>query len=345
MHVCAFALLLVAVVLGAPVSSTSLLDANFPTVSALPGGTTAYSSELWDELVLTEQYNQLLACFDLNTTRLEAGTGLGSFDCTYGYCNTCLRGDVEVLYRFEPTSDHYSGTGIIVANHPDKTLWSIFRGTVTAQDAETDKALALMDYTPLSDPAANGFPACDGCQVHTGFYKLVTDNLNSYYFPKIAEYHRQYPDYKMHVTGHSLGGALALLVGTELQVQGFAPTVVALAPPKVGNPEYALWVNTIFDVKAADLGIADGTTTLFGNTVVVVIHKNDVVPMLPPGNYALQGLEFYINKAALPHTQAVTEYFGLWKNFAWLLVDTTADTTTAHLEYIYDVAVCPLLAK
>lgn len=66
---------------------------------------------------------------------------------------------------------------------------------------------------------------CSGCQVHTGFwndYQTVAATLQS----KIDSAQTTYPGYALMITGHSLGGALALLCGTDLHNKGYSPTIV-----------------------------------------------------------------------------------------------------------------------
>jgi alpha-beta hydrolase superfamily lysophospholipase len=70
---------------------------------------------------------------------------------------------------------------------------------------------------------------CSGCGVHQGFwddYQTVASALKK----QIDSAQKAYPGYALVVTGHSLGGALAMLCGTDLHNQGYAVTIVRSFP-------------------------------------------------------------------------------------------------------------------
>lgn len=70
---------------------------------------------------------------------------------------------------------------------------------------------------------------CSGCQVHQGldYYQTVAATLKA----QIDSAQKTYPGYTLVVTGHSLGGALAMLGGTDLHNQGYTLTIVRNNPP------------------------------------------------------------------------------------------------------------------
>lgn len=89
-----------------------------------------------------------------------------------------------------------------------------FRGSRTMSNWIADISTALI---PSS--------LCSGCEVHQGFwddYQTVASTLKT----QIDTAQKSYPGYALVVTGHSLGGALAMLCGTDLHNQGYTPTIV-----------------------------------------------------------------------------------------------------------------------
>lgn len=66
---------------------------------------------------------------------------------------------------------------------------------------------------------------CSGCEVHTGFwndYQTVASTLQS----QIDSAQTTYPGYALMLAGHSLGGALAMLCGTDLHNKGYTLKIV-----------------------------------------------------------------------------------------------------------------------
>ena len=76
---------------------------------------------------------------------------------------------------------------------------------------------------------------------------------------------KQYPNARILTTGHSLGGALALIAAVELRRQFTAPVEVhSFGAPRIGNDHLAKHVNN----KVED--------------IYRVVHNRDLVPHLPP---------------------------------------------------------------
>lgn len=114
------------------------------------------------------------------------------------------------------------------------------------------------------------------CQVHTGFAR-AHDGVANKYLELIRKFRtNQQPIY---VTGHSLGGALAILAGKVLATGGesgedFKPAmVVTFGAPKVGDVRF---------------------TTSYGVTLLRFVHNEDIIPHVPPlGSYVDGGSLLY----------------------------------------------------
>jgi hypothetical protein len=97
-----------------------------------------------------------------------------------------------------------------------RVQWLAFRGTAVFSDVKLDA-----DYTQSEDSVLH-------MRLHRGFAAAVKDLS-----PAIAPHLR--PGYRTHVTGHSLGGAMAAIEGLYLKAQGFDVQVVTFGQPKVTN--------------------------------------------------------------------------------------------------------------
>jgi predicted lipase len=121
----------------------------------------------------------------------------------------------------DPHSDIQVG---ITINHEQKNLAVVFRGSESIKDWYYDLQILKHKYK-------------DKIWIHSGFYnQLHSDNIHLCIINKVRSILDQYPDYKIFVTGHSLGGALATLFGYILahEIDNFI-TVVSFASPRIGN--------------------------------------------------------------------------------------------------------------
>ena len=120
----------------------------------------------------------------------------------------------------------------------------VIRGTANAENALVD-----MDFKLVPD-------SLSGVGIHQGFkqasipiYNQIKNKLNK--------------SEKIITTGHSLGGAAALVVAMQLQEQGFnVASVITFGQPKVTN--------------------LTGSLKFSGLNVIRVVTPNDLVPILPP---------------------------------------------------------------
>lgn len=191
--------------------------------------------------------------------------------------------------------DLKGSTQAFVARRGDLVVVS-FRGTQERDDVLTDlKALDPESDANLTGSRVADFTHYQGAQIHRGF----RDGLSELWSPptrsragrRLAavgqrallnllryEASRQdKPDTKFFITGHSLGGALAILAAASTAVQKATPTssstmldrvagVVTFGAPKVGNSSF---------VRAYDAQLAPVT--------LPVQHYNDLVRDLPFG--------------------------------------------------------------
>ncbi|KAG1057643.1 hypothetical protein G6F43_000532 [Rhizopus delemar] len=147
--------------------------------------------------------------------------------------------------------------GFVVTSASQKTLFLVFRGTTSYQQSVVDMTANLIPFSKVS-----------GAMVHAGFYNSVKEVINNYY-PKIQAEIKANPNYKVVVTGHSLGGAQALIAGVDLYDRDPSlfnaknVEIYTIGQPRVGNTKFAQWVDST--------GIAIHRS----------VHTRDVVPHVP----------------------------------------------------------------
>jgi hypothetical protein len=156
-------------------------------------------------------------------------------------------------------------TRVLVCQEPGALVFA-FRGTCDIHNWLTDL-----------DCFQTGYPMVDwgACRVHLGFWRAwlsVRDNLwrwvedhnlssSTIHHPSSAS---RLPS-SVFFTGHSLGGALAMLGAHQFwRSFGIRPTVYTFGQPRVGNREFA---------RAYDQDLLSRTWR--------VIHANDVVARIP----------------------------------------------------------------
>ncbi len=106
--------------------------------------------------------------------------------------------------------------------------------------------------------------ACGG-KVHLGFWEGCQD-VWSDVESEVQRIRRQYPAVPLLVTGHSLGGALALLAAAQLQMCGHqVDGIYTFGCPRIGDRNFAMQYNR----------------RLYDCTFRLVNHR-DIVPQLPP---------------------------------------------------------------
>lgn len=150
-----------------------------------------------------------------------------------------------------------------------------FRGTLP-----TSLANWLVDMdVELTDAAG----WAEGVRVHAGFWRAASALLEDYgqiagLRRYLTERYEASPELELHFTGHSLGGALAILAAWDVRR---AQSVHTYGSPRVGNERF---VETF-----SQNGIAHYR----------VVHRHDLVPHLPASTPFLQ----YVHGGQLKHIE------------------------------------------
>lgn len=234
----------------------------------------ATEAELLKEILSDGTHEQALSALQaLTGPQLDAGA-IGSSDGVIGglldIWNCCPGTSPEPVDANVADSDYTVSTIIAVGdekcndelvyvvgiNPTSKRITVAFRGSTTKTDFLTD---AKIDMVSVPDPESfassktassvdnSGINVC----IHRGFYEYLfgSEKGQSKYeeimvhIQKLFDANPKYRDeYKLYVTGHSLGGALATLFGFYASSSNILPqpvTVVSVASPRVGNLEFA----------------------------------------------------------------------------------------------------------
>jgi hypothetical protein len=132
----------------------------------------------------------------------------------------------------------------------DAKLTVAFRGTQNAKDWLTDLDAALV-----------AIPTQPKTKVHRGFLKALTSVIDQV----VAEIEHSSPFHMLIVTGHSLGGALAMLAAPALRALGHNPDYVfTFGQPRVGNS-----------------GFSSGYDQVLRNRTWRFVNEEDIVPRVP----------------------------------------------------------------
>lgn len=132
----------------------------------------------------------------------------------------------------------------------------VFRGSQNIKNFLTDARIRKIDYERH---------LCKKCELHAGFltsYRKLTDKGLE---KAIAAAVKEHPGFGLLFTGHSLGGAVAIIAAVKFNEQhsGKAVKVYTFGQPRVGDGDYAKYV--------------DSKVTNFFR----VVHRKDLVPHKP----------------------------------------------------------------
>ncbi|TWU71289.1 hypothetical protein ED733_001572 [Metarhizium rileyi] len=131
-------------------------------------------------------------------------------------------------------------------------------GTNGNMDVLTDLNIPLVTYN-----VATG-PPCENCKAHTGFLNgwnsIATDVERG-----LESALQSYPEYTITIAGHSLGGALGELAFGSLKPKPLpVKQVLTYGAPRVGNREYADYIDSLSGASDSDAGVAYRVTHFDG---------------------------------------------------------------------------------
>ncbi|KAI8333677.1 catalysis At the Interface: the anatomy of A conformational change in A triglyceride lipase [Chlamydoabsidia padenii] len=188
------------------------------------------------------------------------------------YCGSVVLGGQWSCPYCQSTVADDDVNGYILTSASLKTIFVVFRGSLSVQNLVNDLYLLKTNYPPGGTNA----------QVASGSYKSyqAVQHLVLNAMDKLLS---QYPNYKIRLTGHSLGGVLAVLASLDLyqhfpQVTPLNTEIYTYGEFRIGNKQFAMYV--------LSTGIPNFR----------VVHGADRVPHTPSKTLGFihSGLEYWI---------------------------------------------------
>jgi len=142
--------------------------------------------------------------------------------------------------------------GFVVYVPKDNAVVVAFRGSVD-----------IRNWIANLDATTTAYPKCAECRVHLGFYDAYME-IAYEVKSQVQLILSKYRDSKIYVTGHSLGGAMAVLSALDIKATfGRIDHLYNYGQPRVGNKKFADYFEN---------QITSGYR---------VVHYADIVPHLP----------------------------------------------------------------
>ncbi|KAF7713983.1 Uncharacterized protein PECH_006159 [Penicillium ucsense] len=266
----------------------------------------AVSSGTLNQLTLFAQYSAASYCTNNVNSPGDAVT------CSGGYCPAVQSAGAKTLAEFDNVLDYGDVAGFLAVDSANKLLVLSFRGSRTVSNWIANLDFGQTDASSL----------CVGCKAHAGFlraWSVVSDDV----MPALTSAMAKYPGFRLVLTGHSFGGAVAALGATALRKAGYSLDLYTYGQPRVGNTALATYMTN-------------------QGSLYRVTHSNDLVPKLPPTwlGYTHASPEFWITSGDSAGVTAndITQINGIGSNAGNAGSD--GDSIPAHNWYIVNIDGC-----
>lgn len=194
----------------------------------------------------------------LSGAAYETSTSIEAWSCSY--CHHYNVTDVKVF------SNAIGGIqGFTAFSHSLNAVLVVFRGSSNIQNWILNIGTTRSSYS-----------LCSGCSVHTGFsggYNLVASAVKT----AVQNLKAKYRGSKLFITGHSLGGALAILCTADFKsVFGTVDLTYTFGQPRVGNQAFADWYEATHPNTFRLVDYADIVTHLPPSNLGFVHNNNQI---------------------------------------------------------------------
>jgi hypothetical protein len=240
--------LLVPLVAAVPTSETAQEVLAAPHAAGTKIGQQGVPQDLWNDLVYY--------------TRISAASY---------YRHNCPKPN-GVPKRYTYVKNDQDTDGFIAIDEPRKDIIIVIRGSSSLKNFATDGSQWLSAWS------GQGI-SCKGCKLHDGYMK-GWQAIEKEVIQQLNKFTKQYPSFRITVTGHSLGASEAAIGAGQLA--GIFPNKVWLytqGEPRTGNKAYADYMDKMI-----------GPTRIFRGT-----HKDDGIPQVDGTNrgYAHHSTEYW----------------------------------------------------
>lgn len=192
--------------------------------------------------------------------------------------------------------------GFVAYDPASRTMYIFLRGTATTYDLKIDFDYILVPFTDAGLPATN--------LVHSGFLKMfrkIKGQVQSALVPIDSTWDR------VVVTGHSLGGGVASLLGTWLttKITNKPVYVYTFGKPRVGNQAYS---TTVFNLLSTRYWRVENTEDIIPQLPIPVMpnlqNRKSPFVYLQDGNL----INYTLNWGGLLRNHSMTSYIGFIKS-------------------------------
>lgn len=207
-----------------------------------------------------------------------------------GSACTNATADFHVFNVYDNAST--GNAGFSGLDHEAGKIVVAFRGTFNTANWIQD-----LDFWTMPYP----HPGCgELCTIHRGFYKAY-DSMREQLIEDVLAMHAAYPAYSLFITGHSLGGAIAVLCAIEFTTWHLprttaAPNTLAGVQATPSSTEAAAKVNpahlmpvelyTFGEPRVGNVYFTNWSTSVLSQEHQYrVTHARDPVPHLPPRSW------------------------------------------------------------
>ena len=180
------------------------------------------------------------------------------------------------------------------------------RGTRSIYDFLSD---VRTEMTPYSNEGRYIRSCGPNCKIHKGFSDYYENTLAIIESRLDEELSTIKEDYEILILGHSLGGAVALLLALHYLDKGYTSlALVTMGQPLVGNADFTNWVDEVMSSHKP-------VRCNYDRKYMRIIHKEDLVSTIPlrdnfHNEYCQFNNQIYINcssSTVIPPPQAVID--------------------------------------